>query len=99
MAVSSEFIAEFAKIIDLPIEDDPDVTPLITHGLVPRSEIYDTEPSKSEGGVVIGIYALIVGASMRKAIAHAAEQLVLRQEVNSNYTYDSAHGSWSTFPV
>src|SRR6267378_1478487 len=66
---------ELKKIVDLAIEDHPDGLFLVRHGLVATRKIDDREPSKTESERPCHVIALVIRASMDKALGHLLDVL------------------------
>jgi hypothetical protein len=63
-------LAQFLKVVDLPVEDDPDRTILVGNRLLSTFHVDDAEPPHAKGDVPCGQYALIVRPAMKNAGAH-----------------------------
>src|ERR1700752_1925849 len=70
MAEALQFLAEFLKVIDLAIKNDPRRPFLVRHRLVAAFEIYDREPSKAKPQRAIEIIALIIRTAMTHGPRH-----------------------------
>ena len=71
IATAFELAAEFGKVINLAIEDHPDVAVGIRHRLMATGHINNGKTPKSQSERSIKVKALIIRTSMRDRRRHA----------------------------
>src|SRR6266508_2649874 len=96
VTVALEVAAQFAVVVDLAVEDDPDGAILVRDGLVAAIQVDDAEAPHADGDAVPDVHALIVGTAMHHCAAHVAN-LVLEHgaAIPSNDSGYAAHGTVS----
>jgi predicted amidohydrolase len=70
MSAALETSAEFGKIVDFAIEDDPRVAILIEDGLVAAAQVNDAEAAHAQTRAIRDEDAFIIRAAVDDAIAH-----------------------------
>jgi len=99
MAGGFEFAAEFTKVVDLAVEDDPVPGRQVLHRLVAqRREVDDGKPSVSETELAIsartGLYddgSGIVGAAVREGARSIFEDAVGNTFILGKNSEDATH--------
>src|SRR2546426_3316086 len=70
-----ELPAQFAKVVDLSVEDDPDRAILVMNRLVAGRQVDDAEASHAERHTLVHQQPLIVWAAMTNRLTHTMDQL------------------------
>src|SRR3981081_125499 len=70
MTAALEFSAEFGKIIDFPVVDNPRTPVFVKHRLMTAGKVNNAEAPHSETGTVLNEDTFIVGATVDDAVAH-----------------------------
>jgi hypothetical protein len=94
VSFSFKLVPEFAIIVDLTIEDNPDCAILIGHGLMPgRGKVYDGKPSVSQPVSSFYMNTFIIRPTVREDPAHLPDQswVYWFVSVEINLTADSTH--------
>src|SRR5215470_4827007 len=58
-------------VVDLAVEDHPDVAALVGQGLLAVPKIHNAQASMAERGLSVAVDATVVGSAMRDHVAHA----------------------------
>src|SRR5215831_21062109 len=66
-----ELASDERVVVDLAVEDHPDVAALVGQGLLAVPEIHDAQASMAERGLSVAVDAAVVGSAMRDHVAHA----------------------------
>src|SRR5262249_37708394 len=74
VAVRVELRSQFAEVIDLPVEHDPDAAVLVAHGLMAGAGIHDAQPPHPERRGVVYPCPFIVGPAVDDDVAHATHE-------------------------
>src|SRR5215470_17329500 len=71
VTVGFELPPDERVVVDLAVEDHPDVAALVGQGLLAVPEIHDAQTSMAEHGLSIAVETAVVGSTMRDHVAHA----------------------------
>ena len=77
MAARLELVAQLAEVVDLAVEDDPDVPSSLAIGCRPRVEVDDRQPALPEADAGRDVDALTVGTAMHDRAAHPVDERAL----------------------
>src|SRR5207253_9471520 len=85
--------AQLGEIVDLAVEDRPDVAILAVDRLLPGVDVDDREPTHCEAGVALEIVPCVVGTPVDEGLAHRAKRLGLHGTIRLRIelTDDAAH--------
>jgi len=72
-ALLREFPAELGKIVNLAIEDNPDFSRCIRHGLVSRDEVNDRKSPESKTNGFTEVITLVIGTAMADGFCHPSD--------------------------
>ena len=87
-----QFLAQFAVVVDLAVENDPGGAILVVNGLLPALQIDDREASHAQPDGIVEVEAVVVWSPMTNGGAHPRhEGLVNSQTIVSNYANNSTH--------
>src|SRR6266550_3001350 len=87
-----QLVAEFAVVIDFPIEDNPGAAVLIVDRLLAAFQIYDRQPAHTQADALAEVEAIFIRATMAYGFAHARDKrLIHRRIIVLDYAYNSAH--------
>jgi hypothetical protein len=73
MSFLEQLVPEFLKVIDLAIEDGPNILFLIRKGLMTAFKIDDTQASHAKAHVLMEPIAFVVRPAMQKRVIHPAK--------------------------
>src|SRR5258708_15142 len=73
MTTGLELLAECAVVIDLPVENDPQSSILVTDGLVAGREVDNAEAAHAQAYAAAGVDSLIVGPAMHHRGTHSPQ--------------------------
>src|SRR5581483_5766471 len=93
VAALLQTFAQLVAVVDLAVEDDPDVARFVRDGLVAGLEIDDAEAPRGEADGRCGVEPFGIGAAMLEARRHRPQQ---RRIVEAGEPGYSAHGRSST---
>src|SRR5450759_4098905 len=74
MAAAFELGAEFGKVVNLAVENDPCVAVFVENGLMASGEVDDGEAAHAEASAVGDVESLIVGAAVHDLLAHVVDE-------------------------
>src|SRR5579872_5593168 len=86
--------AQFRKVVNLAVEDNPDRAVFIAHGIAPAgSQVNDGQSPVSQAHTVTGPHSIVIWPPVTNCVRHAADlpwvDGALRTEIN--LAYDAAH--------
>src|SRR5260221_730170 len=93
MPAFQQILAQLLKVVNLPVEDDPDGSVLIANRLTPRAQIDDAQALHSQTDRTLDIDAFIVRTPMTDRPAHPRDQLGMHRPVSLEIQLatDTAH--------
>src|SRR5262249_33496864 len=69
---------QITVVVDLAVEDDPDIAGLVRHRLPPGLEIDDAQPAMPERGEVVDVIPFVIGSAVRQRGRHALDRAAPR---------------------
>src|SRR5580692_8927355 len=78
MTASLQARSQFWKVVDLPIEHDPNRFIFVVDWLMSACQINDAQPTHAEANVGLHIHAFVVRAAMHNALAHPVNDRFIR---------------------
>ena len=99
MAAAFELGAEFGKVVNLAVENDPCAAIFVEDGLMASGEVDDAEPAHAETSAVGDIESLVVGAAIHDLVAHMVHESFGDVALAScaHHSSDSTHGLYLSF--
>src|SRR5271157_314049 len=94
MAAAFELGAEFGKVVNFAVENDPCVAVFVEDGLMSSGEVDDAEAAHAETSAVGDVETLVVGAAVHDLVAHMAHKCFGNVALAScaHHSSDSTHG-------
>src|ERR1039458_2535976 len=94
MAAAFELGAEFGKVVNLAVENDPCAAVFVEDRLMAAGEVDDTEAAHAETSAVGDVESLVVGAAVHDLAAHVAHESFGNVALAScaHHSSDSTHG-------
>src|SRR5208337_5514903 len=74
MPAAFKLRAEFGKVVNLAVENDPCAAVFVEDGLMASGEVDDGEAAHAETGAVGDVESLIVGAAVHDLFAHVVHE-------------------------
>src|SRR5262245_51826453 len=100
MALTLENRSKSAKVVDLPIEDDPHGPVFVMDGLLARCQNDDAKPTHSEADAGRYVVAVVVGTAVNHGIAHRADfRFENRPFAEAHNACYAAHGFVTLFSL
>ena len=91
VAGAKQICAQFPEIVDLAVEDYPDGSVFIRHGLVAGREIDDAEPPHPEAAAAVDMIAFVIRAAIPDLIAHGADLGQIGVPLSQDLSGDATH--------
>src|SRR5258706_4268022 len=82
MPALQQVLAQLLKVVNLPVEDDPDGSVLVANRLMPRVEIDDAQAPHAKPHRTVHVDACIVRTAMPDRPAHASDQIGVHRPVS-----------------
>src|SRR2546426_5986833 len=100
MAALFQFRAQFRKVVDLAVVNDPGAAVLVENGLVPARQIDDAETPHTQPGAVRDVDAFLVRSAMDDRVAHLAHESFgdVALPRRAHYSGDTTHILISILP-
>jgi len=73
-----ELAAQFGKIVDFSVEDNPDGFVFVENRLMSTRQVDNAEPAHSQSNAVFDKYSFVVGTAMHDGFAHPVNSGVIR---------------------
>src|ERR671925_1076317 len=70
VAARFELRAKFREVVNLTIEDHPEIPLFVVNGLMPRGQINDAKPSHAKSGAAVHVDPFIVWSTVHEGLAH-----------------------------
>ena len=96
MALAFESRAQRLEVVDLTIEDHPDGSVFVVHGLMPTLDVNDAEAPHSEHGFRTDVVSRIVRSAVHHRVAHRLNfDFRYRLSAQAQQSCDSTHSHTS----
>src|SRR5208282_1314645 len=99
MAAAFELRAQFGKIVDFTVVDDPGAPIFVENGLMPAGKINDGKTAHAKASAIGNVNALVVGTTVGDLVAHVAHESFCNVAFPccADDSRDPTHGSSLTF--